>query len=117
MLKELLLDNFLYFIIFIKFIFITSAVAHVYLTHKATYSKKVDNKIVYWKERTEFVFIISMSLLLIYHFNPRNKQSTYINSETSLLFFLFGWALILTAKWSLFIQEAPWYKRLMQNLV
>jgi hypothetical protein len=58
-------------------------------------------------------FIISMSILLIYHFNPRFSK-TPINEETSLLFFLFGWIIILTAKWSLI--SPPWYKQIVSYL-
>jgi hypothetical protein len=55
-----------------------------------------------------------MSILLIYHFIPgKNKVVT---EESSLLFFLFGIVLLITAKWSLFITEAPWYKRIVQSL-
>ena len=55
-----------------------------------------------------------MSILLIYHFKPgKNKP---ISEETSLLFFLFGWILIFTAKWSIFVKEAPWYKRIVSSL-
>jgi hypothetical protein len=56
-----------------------------------------------------------MAILLIYYFNPRFSKKP-INEETSFLFFLFGWILILTAKWGLFITEAPWYKQIVSNL-
>jgi len=69
----------------------------------------------FWKERTEFIFIISMSVLLIYHFNPRLSKKE-VSEESALLFFLFGWVLIFTAKWSLFINEAPWYKKFVSYI-
>jgi hypothetical protein len=50
-----------------------------------------------------------MAILLIYQFHPRLSKKP-INQETSLLFFLFGWVLLFTAKWSIFIKEAHWYK-------
>ncbi len=105
---------FILFIIFIKIVFILAAIGHVILTH---FLKKDDNgnnkkenvdaKLVYWKERTEFIFVISMALLLIYYFRPGHIKP--IDSETSLLFFLFGWILIITAKWSDFFTSAKWY--------
>jgi hypothetical protein len=52
-----------------------------------------------------------MSILLIYHFNPR-YLSKPISSETKLLFFLFGWVLIITAKWGIFVKESPWYEEI-----
>ena len=114
-------DLFILFIIFIKIVFLLSAVGHVILTHlmkkndkkddvKRKKTKKeegYDSKLVYWKERSEFIFVISMSLLLIYYFRPGHVKP--IDSETALLFFLFGWVLIITAKWSYFFTNAKWY--------
>lgn len=107
---ENILNYFLYFIILIKIIFVISAVGHLILSRLDNEkAQKMDSKLVYWKERTEFIFIISMSILLIYHFHPRLSKKT-INEETSLLFFLFGWILLITAKWDIFIKESSWYK-------
>ena len=107
---ETKLDFFLFFIILIKIVFILSAVGHLVLSHSASNkAKKIDTEFVYWKERTEFIFFASMAVLLIYHFKPgKNKP---ISEETSILFFLFGWILLITAKWNLFFKEAPWYKQ------
>lgn len=113
---ETSLDYFVFFIILIKIVFIVSAIGHVILSHSTSAkAEKIDPKLLYWKERTEFIFIISMAILLIYHFNPRFSKKP-IGEETSLLFFLFGWILIFTAKWSLFITEAPWYKKFVSML-
>lgn len=110
------LDYFLFFIILVKIVFIISAIGHVILSHSTSAeATKIDPKLLYWKERTEFIFIISMSILLIYHFNPRFSKKP-IGEETGLLFFLFGWILIFTAKWSLFVKEAPWYKNIVSIL-
>jgi hypothetical protein len=54
-----------------------------------------------------------MSILLVYYFKPGVRPP--INSETAFLFFLFGIILILTAKWSLFVEEAPWYKKFVHT--
>lgn len=113
---ETSIDYFVFFIILVKIIFIVSAIGHVILSHSTNEkAAKIDPKLVYWKERTEFIFIISMAILLIYHFNPRLSKKP-ISEETGLLFFLFGWILIFTAKWSLFIHEAPWYKQFVSTL-
>lgn len=113
---ETSLDFFIFFIILIKIVFIISAIGHLIFSHSTnTKAEKIDPKLLYWKERTEFIFIISMSILLIYHFNPRLSKKP-ISEETGLLFFLFGWILIFTAKWSLFVTEAPWYKQLVSTL-
>ena len=113
---ETWLDFFIIFIFFIKIVFIVSAIGHIILSHSTSVkAAKIDPKLVYWKEKTEFIFIISMAILLIYEFNPRSQKKP-IGQETGLLFFLFGWVLILTAKWNLFITESPWYKQIVNNL-
>jgi len=113
---ETSLDYFIFFIVLIKIIFIISAIGHLILSHStSSKAEKIDPKLVYWKERTEFIFIVSMAVLLIYHFNPRLSKKP-IGEETALLFFLFGWILIFTAKWSLFIHEAPWYTKIVSML-
>lgn len=111
-----LFDVAIYFIIFIKIIFSLSAVGHIVITHipNNTLEEKYDAKLVYWKERTEFIFIVSMAILLIYHFKPgKNKP---IEKETALLFFLFGWITLITAKWNLFFTESPWFKIFSSSL-
>ena len=109
-------DYFLFFIILIKIIFIISAIGHVLLTYSTNkkLQKKVDPKLLYWKERTEFIFYASMAVLLIYYFRPEHNKP--INKESALLFFLFGWILLSTADWGLFFKEAPWYKYIINSL-
>lgn len=70
--------------------------------------KKYTNEneiITYWKNRTEFVFIISMAALLIYVFNPRASKPVVLTSETRMLFYLFGFVILLTADWDIFLNE------------
>jgi hypothetical protein len=105
------MDLFVLFIIVIKFVFIIAAIGHVILTHTDTKFEKYDSTLVYWKERTEFVFILTMAILLIYHFHPKYHTKP-ISSETKLLFFLFGWVLIITAKWGIFVKESPLFKEI-----
>ena len=115
---ESTLDFFILFIIFIKIVFVLSAIGNLFLTHiPVSISKTIgikDSQLLYWKERTEFIFIVSMAVLLVYHFRPGHLKP--ISSETSLLFFLFGCILIITSKWDLFFTEAPWYKKVSQAL-
>jgi len=113
---ETSIDYFLLFIVVIKLIFVLAAVGHIILSHSTNKkAAKAEPKLVYWKERTEFIFIISMAILLIYHFNPIWPQK-YINSETSLLFVMFGIVLIITADWNIFVTESPWYKRIVSTI-
>jgi hypothetical protein len=106
------LDLLVLFIFIIKIVFVLFAIGHLVLSHTSnTVLQKKDSEFVFWKERTEFIFIASMSVLLIYHFKPGNNKP--ISEETASLFFLFGIVLLLTSKWSLFFKEAPWYKRIV----
>ena len=111
-------DFFVIFIILIKMIFLVSAVGHLVLTHfPESITKHInvsDAKLVYWKQRAEFIFIASMACLLIYHFRPGHLKP--ISKETSILFFFFGFILIITAKWNLFFAEADWYKQIVNAL-
>ena len=66
---ETWLDYFIFFIIFIKVIFVFSAIGHVVVSRSSSSkTEKLESKLLYWKERTEFIFIVAMSILLIYHF-------------------------------------------------
>lgn len=109
------LDCFILFIIAIKLLFVFFSLGHFAVSHSTNSSADLDPKMVYWKERTEFIFIFCMSILLIYHFHPAYPRKP-ISNETGLLFFLFGIIMILTAKWGLFVTEANWYKRFSDAL-
>jgi hypothetical protein len=119
------IDFFVLFIVIIKIFFILTAIGNVILTHvvkkNATAATAADKasaaataakaaNLLYWKERTEFIFIICMAILLIYYFKPGTSKP--MNRETGLLFFLFGWILIITAKWNIFFTQAKWYSNI-----
>lgn len=106
-------DIFVTIIIFIKVLFIITALLHIYYKVKKQENSKNDKLALHWKERFEFVFTILMAALLIMLFNPRTgPKPVYITGETKLLLYLFGCVLLLTANWSVFIKEAPWFKQL-----
>jgi hypothetical protein len=103
----------IYIIIFIKAVFIISTIGHLIFSHynkNSTMSHNLDKKFSYWQKRTEFIFIILMSILLIFIFTPWHNHKKYITKEMNILFYLFGFILIITADWSLFVTEAEWYK-------
>ena len=112
---ETKLDFFTGFVIVVKIIFILSAIGHIFLSHSvSSTAKKLDPKLVELKENMEFIFIISMSILLIYHFKPGHQY--VIDRETALLFFLFGWVLIITSKWSVFLKNTTLYKKFVSYI-
>jgi len=98
------------FIIIVKLAFLILTVSHIYLVAKGTANSETDKKIVYWKERIEFIFIALMAVLLIYLFNPRMNRSVSIDNETKILLYLFGFILLITAKWSDFFKESQMFK-------
>ena len=103
---ESFIDYYLLFIIVIKVIFILSAIGFAVL-HSLHINNQKDTQLNYIKERTEFVFIATMSTLLIYYFRPGHRKE--VDDETAFLFFLFGCVLLFTAKWKVFIQSAQWF--------
>ena len=110
-----ILPTFIYFIIFIKIIFVIMAISNIFF-NKIHKDQIYDEKTLYWKERTEFIFIISMSILLIIIFNPLYNNQRFLIKETKLLFFIFGIILIISADWDVFITKAHWLSRVKQIL-
>ena len=108
---------YVFFIIAVKVLFIIFALRHLYYKVKGEVDSDSDKKAVFWNERLEFVFIILMSVLLIYTFNPRSSRELKLDYETKLLMYLFGFILIITAKWDIFIHESPILKKLQSVLV
>jgi hypothetical protein len=107
---------YIYLIFFVKLIFISCAITHIYLKIKGKNNSDLDKKVVYLKKRCEFLFIFLMAILLIYLFNPRKDRTYLLNGEPKLLLYLFGFVLIITADWNTFIHEAKWFKTL-QNII
>jgi len=109
-------NGYIYFIIIVKIIFILLSVYYVYLKAKGKKNQPFSESIRTLKEKIEFLFVILMSILLIYLFNPRSNKINMINSETKLLFYLFGFVLIITANWNEILLEAKWFKTLQALL-
>jgi hypothetical protein len=99
-------DNYITLIFIIKFIFLALAITNIYFKIKGDVKSNVSIEIKYWKERVEFVFIFLMALLIIYLFSPRANRTTMINLETKFLFYLFGFILLINAKWQEFFKES-----------
>jgi len=93
-------NSFIYFIMFIKIIFIGLVIYLIYIKRKEPTNKNKINQIKYLKNKVEFIFSILMAFLLIYLFNPRSTQKELIlDYETRLLLFLFGFVILLTTEW------------------
>jgi hypothetical protein len=109
-------DSYIILTFIVKIIFIILALTNIYLKTKGKEKSSLANKVKYWKERVEFIFVFLMALLLIYLFSPRANRTTMINGETKLLLFLFGFILLITAKWSVFFKESKWFVYLQKSL-
>ena len=110
-------EYFIHLIFSVKLIFILLALSEKYLKISGKKDTDIDKNIEYWRERIEFIFTILMAILMIYLFNPRINRDFLINGETKLLLFLFGFILIFTAKWNIFLEESKWFVNLKEILV
>lgn len=107
---------FIQLLIVLKIIFIILALIHFFDVINKTTMTELDIKVEYWKSRIEFMFSILMSFLIMYLFYPLREKSLLINNETKLLLFLFGIVLIITARWSYFIDTSKWVGQLQDSL-
>ena len=101
-------DYLILIIIIIKMIFIILAITEFGFKLTKKTDTEASKNVIFWKERTEFIFIILMAVLLIYLFNPRDKnnKTPIINDLVKLLLFLYGFIIIITANWTIFIDES-----------
>jgi hypothetical protein len=107
---------YIYLIFAVKIGFVIMTIYHILLKVKGKSDSDLDKKIIYWKERFEFIFILLMSILLVYLFNPRKDRATMIDGETKILLYLFGFVLLITAKWGDFFHEAKWFKYIQESI-
>jgi len=98
--------------ILIKIIFISSYILY-YISYNIDKSEKINIKINQksidnfhkWKNRAEFLFQLSVALLIIIIFNPWYNNIKFITSEISTMFFIFAILLIITANWKEFLDN------------
>jgi len=90
--KTKLYSGFIFFILIIKVLFIISAISLAFLKHKnkSTNNKDQNKILVYVKDTTQLIFKLSVSILLIILFNPRQKYIQEIDSESKLILYLYG---------------------------
>jgi len=92
-------DAYISLIFFTKIVFVILAFTRIYMKMTGKEKSELYKKIVYLKQKLELIFIVLMALLLIYLFNPIKNNISMIDRETKLLLYLFGFVLIITAKW------------------
>ena len=134
---ETIVKHFVLFIILIKIVYSIAYFSHIVLdnydvftsyftsTSDTTikmidkdFTSDLDKHILFWKEKTEFIFTVCMSLLLIYHFFPdhnfiHNYKPIVVDKESKVLFLLFGFILIFSAKWTILFDDDSDFVRLI----
>ena len=83
------MNTFIISIIIVKIIFIALTIAHRL--------DKDNDTISFYKNKTEFIYMALMAILLVYTFNPRSNIS--VTKESKTLFFVMGIVLLVTADW------------------
>lgn len=96
---------FLTLIILVKVLFISTSLYYKYLHNRKPGDEKDIAKFELYKEKADFIFTMLMAVLLIYTFNPKFGSMKNMDSETRLLFSLFGCILILTGNWSILTKK------------
>ena len=105
------IDYVITFLLIVKVLFVVCALARVYLEHKkGEKNDELIEKVEYWKDRFEFIFIAGMSLLLLYFFFPRNNKPIVTTFETRFLFFVYGILVFIKLDWKLFFSESKSFK-------
>jgi len=115
-------DNYVLFIIFIKILFIIFATVTFLLRLKIKFSNnnnkivRIYNNLSVCKEVLELLFIVSTALICIIVFYPFYKEVVIIDKSTRTLLFLYGFIILITAKWSILTELPQWFVNL-QHLV
>ena len=98
---------FVTFLFIVKILFAILAVVHIYLKRAGKEDSSANETVVFWKERCEFVFIIGVSLLLMFFFFPWRKIHMEPTFEMKFLFFVYGIIILINVDWKIFVGESP----------
>ena len=107
-------DKYVMFVFFFKILFVILAILHLYFKVNGKSGLETDKKIVFWKERVEFVFIFLMAFMLMYLFYPRSTKPIILDFESKVLLFVFGVITLIGAKWNIFFKESPLLKKIQK---
>jgi len=123
-------NTYIILIIFIKVLFVIFAIIERYYKLKVKQSLSASstsstvtqqyalkyNWAIYWKNRLEFLFVISMAIVCIIVFYPFYSDTVFIDKHTRILLFVYGFIILLTANWSIIDKLPPWFIQ-FQNLI
>lgn len=114
-------DYLIIFIIFIKLVFLLFFIIEKYYAYQLYKNpSSIDKKYytdnynwaTYWKERLELIFIILMAFVCIIVFYPFYSDTLFIDKETRLLLYIYGFIILITAKWDVIFNLPPWMDQL-----
>lgn len=88
-----------YFVVLFKVAFIGFDIFYKLIEEKNKTEKRIEffRK---WKVRTELLYNVSMSLIIIYVFYPWENNKRFLTKEIYKLIFLYGVVSIFTANWN-----------------
>jgi amino acid transporter len=110
-------DSFVVFIIFVKTLFVVLAALDIYFKVEKKEDSVWGKWVVYWKDRLEFIFIISMSIICIVLFNPITSGALVVDGHVRFLLFVYGFIILITSNWHTFFGEMPAWFKTLQNLL
>jgi hypothetical protein len=105
---------FIYFLIFTKLLYAVCTLWMVYLRFKKKDTTPLYSKLKYWKERSETIFIIGISMILIHYFSPFSNKPINLSKEEKFSIYTFGWIILLTINWEVFFKESEIFKLIQQ---
>ena len=101
-----ILYYFIYFIILVKCLFLFFAVWNFYLKKKndrGDSETKLEKNVSYYKNLMENIFMVLVSILLIYLFNPYHENKYLLDDKyIKALLFIYGILILVTFDWSEF---------------
>lgn len=93
----IILEVIIYFVILIKVFFVLFA-----LLYRVSLKRGSDKSSMFleWKKRIDFLYVVVMSLILVYIFYPWNENTRFLTRKMCHLIFLYGIISIITSQWS-----------------
>ena len=98
---------FITFLFIVKILFFVLALVHIYLKRTGKEDSQMNETVLFWKDRCEFVFIIGVSLLLMIFFFPGRKIEMEPTFEMRFLFFVYGIIILINVDWKIVVGESP----------
>ena len=110
------IDYYIAFIFIIKILYASCASVAFYLSYTKKDNGVFYDEITYWRDRFEFIFVACMSTLILFFFYPNNTKPLDFDFETRLLFYVYGWIVLMKANWKLFFGDSLFLNALQNSL-